>query len=83
MAKKKATEAYRIGSKYLSAKEEYLLRGLIPTQMHTEYVQFPTWNIMVANVANFVAKLQSIRQNNNLKMIPVISTLCMHKKLNY
>lgn len=42
MVKKKATQAYRIGSKCLSTKEEYLLRGLIPTHMHTEYVQFPT-----------------------------------------
>lgn len=46
MAKKKARQAYRIGSKGLSTKPEYLLRGLISTQMHTEYVQFPTWKIM-------------------------------------
>lgn len=51
MAKKKATEAYRIGSKCLSTKPEYLLRGLLPTQMHT-ICNFPLKdNVIVANVA--------------------------------
>lgn len=39
------------------------------SQMHTVYVQFPTWKTILDNVAYFVAKLHSTSQNYNLRMI--------------